>query len=195
MNNAYAPCLCGSGKKFKFCCHEIQKKEGTIPTISNSLPIYECKILKHWEQSGMSPVYVTKELARDSYIMIGYVVDFWCLGVKNTQIKMGISKTDLKNTYNRNNGDLETISYQDARSLIIGAVDFAKATGIAPHSSWKGTPSTFVEAHLAFEKKFSFGQNGKPYYVSGPYDNELYDVEEIISKVSKAKGEFVHMLT
>ena len=99
----------------------------------------------------------------------------------------GISKADLKYIYSRND-DLETVSYQDARSLILCAVDFAKAIGIAPHSSWNGIPSSFIESHLAYKKKFSFGQDGKPYYFSGPHDYELYNVEEIISKVSEANG-------
>jgi len=45
-----------------------------------------------------------------------------------------------------------------------------------------------------YEKKFSFGHEGKPFYVSGPYDDERYHVEEIIDKVSEAKGHFtVHV--
>lgn len=87
--------------------------------------------------------------------------------------------------------DLVTISYQDARSLILGAIDFANAIEIAPHSSWNGIPSSFIEAHLAYEKKFSFGYEGKPHYVSGPNDYELYDVEEVVKKVSKVQGHYV----
>jgi hypothetical protein len=34
MNDIYLPCLCGSGKKFKFCCYEIQKKGSIIPANS-----------------------------------------------------------------------------------------------------------------------------------------------------------------
>ena len=98
--------------------------------------------------------------------LISYLVDFWCLGVKDTILKCGISKRDLTPIYNRNDDSfLVTISYQDARSLILGAMDFAKAIDIAPHSSWNGIPSSFVEAHLAYENKFSFGLEGKPHYV------------------------------
>jgi hypothetical protein len=187
MNDIYAPCLCGSGKKFKFCCYGIQKKGGVIPATSEccKFPIYECKVLKNWEEVGISPVYVSRELTKDSYVFASYLVDFWCLGVKDTTLKFGISKADLKHIYKKND-DLETVSYQDARSLILGAIDFAKAIDIAPHSSWNGIPSSFIEAHLAYEKKFTFGQEGKPYYFSGPYDYERYDVEEIINKVSEA---------
>lgn len=192
MNDVYAPCLCGSGKKFKFCCHEIQKKGGVIPATSEcyKFPIHECKVLENWKETGISPVYVSRELNRDSYVFISYLVDFWCLGVKDTTLKFGASKRTLSDIYSRNDG-LVTISYQDARSLILGAMDFANAIGIPPHASWNGIPSSFIEAHLAYEKKFSFGHEGKPFYASGPYDYELYDVEEVVEKVSKAQGQYI----
>lgn len=189
MVDIYAPCLCGSGKKFKFCCYGIQKKGGVIPATVEccKFPIYECKVLKNWKEVGISPVYVSRELSKESFVFISYLVDFWCLGVKDATLKFGISRADLKYIYNRND-DLETISYQNARSLVLGAVNFAQAIGIAPHSSWNGIPSSFIEAHLVYEKKFSFGKDGKPYYFSGPRDHELYNIEEIISKVSEANG-------
>src|ERR1700719_2444850 len=188
MNDIYAPCLCGSGKKFKFCCREIQKKGGVIPATLEccKFPVHECKVLKDWEDTGISPVYVSRKLTNNSYVFVSYLVDFWCLGVKDTMFKIGISQADLKDIYSR--GDLETISYQDARSLILGAIDFAKAILISPDSSWHGMPSSFIEAHLTYEKKFSFGKEGLPFYVSGPHDYERYNVEEIIDKVSEAKG-------
>lgn len=192
MNDIYAPCLCGSGKKFKFCCYEIQKKGGVIPATSEccKFPVYECKVLENWEETGISPVYVSRELTKDSYVFISYLVDFWCLGIKDTILKFGATKRDLAQIYSRSD-DLVTISYQDARSLILGAMDFAKTIDIAPHSSWNGIPSSFIEAHLAYEKKFSFGYKGKPHYVSGPHDYELYNIEEVVKKVSKAQGHYV----
>jgi hypothetical protein len=196
MRDIYAACLCGSGKKFKFCCNAIQKSGGAVPVNSEycKFPVYECKILSDWEEQGISSVFVSREVDKDCYVVIIYLVDFWCLGIKDVIIKFGISGRELAKLYNRNY-DFETISYQDARSLILGAKDFANAIDIAPHSSWKGVPFSFIEGQLTYEKKFTFGQQGKPYYVSGPNDYELYNVEEVIKKVIKAKGEYVVHLT
>lgn len=192
MSDIYLPCVCGSGKKFKFCCYGIQKKGDGIPASSEccKFPVHECKVLKNWEETGISPVYVSRELTKDSYVFISYLVDFWCLGLKDTILKFGVSKRDLSQAYSRSD-DLVTISYQDARSLILGAMDFAKTIDIAPHSSWNGIPYSFIEAHLAYEKQFSFGQEGRPHYISGPNDYELYNVEEVVKKVSKAQGHYV----
>ena len=182
-------------RNLSFAAMEFRKREGVIPATSEccKFPIYECKVLENWEETGISPVYVSRELTKDSYVFISYLVDFWCLGVKDTILKFGVSKRDLSHIYNKSD-DLVTISYQDARSLILGAIDFPKAIDIAPHSSWNGIPSSFIEAHLAYEKKFSFGQEERPHYVSGPNDCELYNVEEVVKKGSKAHGnDVVHI--
>jgi hypothetical protein len=188
--------LCGSGKKFKFCCYGIQKKTGQIPANPEccKFPIFECKVLGNWEETGISPVYVSRAITEDSFVFISYLVDFLCLGVKDTILKFGVSKKDLEFFYSRCD-DLQTISYQDARSLILGAIDFARKFDIAPGSNWNGVPSSFIEAHLPYKKKFSFGKNGKPFYFSGPRDHELYDIDEIIQKVSEAKGEITVLLS
>lgn len=159
----------------------------------SKFPVHECKVLKDWEDTGISPIYVSRKLTNTSYVLISYLVDFWCLGLKDTMLKFGISQTDLKYTYSQSD-DLESVSYQDARSLILGAIDFAKAIHISPDPSWHGIPSSFIESHLTYQKKFSFGQQGKPFYVSGPYDYERYNIAEVINKVSEAQGHFtVHV--
>lgn len=197
MNNIYVPCLCGSGKKFKFCCHAIHKKGETIPASSgcSKFPIYECKALKNWDEIGISPVCVVRELDKNMYVFISYLVDFWCLGVKDTTVKFGISKEDLKYFYEHTadivGEELETISYEDARSLILGSIDFAKTIDLPPHPIWTGIPTSFIEDHLPFEKKFTFGKEGVPHYTSGPYDHENYDIEDIVCKVSNAGGEII----
>lgn len=191
MNDIYAPCHCGSGKKFKFCCYGIQKNREIIPATTEycRFPIQECKVLKNLKEIGISPVYVVRELNKSSYVLISYLVDFWCLGVKDTIIKFGVSKKDLIRIYSMSPG-LVSVSYEDARSLILGAIDFAKAIDIAPHSSWNGIPSSFIEAHLAYEKNFSCGREGMHYYISNPQDHERYNVKEIVSKVSKANDNY-----
>lgn len=197
MTDIYAPCLCGSGKKFKFCCRNGNSKREVVNPITSELSkfhVYECKVLENWEQSGIGPVFVSRQLSKDSYVCISYMVDFWCLGVKDAIVKYGISKEELHFFVTRFEG-LKPISYQMARSLILGVVDFAKGIGIAPHSSWNGLPSLCVESHLAYEKKFTFGQKGKPYYFSGPYDHENYDEDEIIQKVQDAGGEYTLVLS
>lgn len=182
-------------KKFKFCCYGSFKKGESIPANAEccKFPIYECKVLGSWNEGGLSPVHVVRKLNENRYVLVSYLVDFWCLGVKDVCLKFGLSKTDLINIYKMNDG-LVDVSYEEARSLILGAVDFAKAIDIDPHSDWNGIYSSFIEADRAYEKQFSFGKKGHPYYVSGPMDYENYNVKEVVNKVLKANGHYtVHV--
>ncbi len=132
MTAVYAPCLCGSGKKFKFCCYQMHKKGEMIPIVSASkFPIYECKVAENWEGIGISPVNVVRELANGAYVFVSYLVDFWCLGLKDVIIKIGITESELRHLF-KNKDSLITIPYQDARSLILGAIDYAKMLDIPP---------------------------------------------------------------
>jgi hypothetical protein len=199
MSNVYAPCLCGSGKKLKFCCHQAFKNGKVTVTESecSKFPIIECKVLANWKREGISPVYVVRELTKDSYVFVSYLIDFWCLGLKDTIVKLGISDGELRalmNKINRTHLPLTDISYEDARSLILGAIDYAESIDIPPHASWNGIPSAFIESNRPYDLKYTFGKDGIPFYSSGPYDHELFDVEEIVEKVLNAKGEYmVHL--
>ncbi len=182
MSDVYQPCLCGSGKKFKFCCLGNLKSKEDISSTYCKFPIYECKMFKHWETAGITSVFVSRKMTNDSYILTIYLVDLWCLGVKDAIVKSGLSKRDIQEVYDLSE-ELITISYEDARSIILGAIDFAKIADIAPHPSWFGTPSSFIEASLPYKNKFSFGENGVHHYFSGTNDYESYDVKEIMRKV------------
>ena len=188
MTDVYAPCLCGSGKKFKFCClHALKKWETNTLESTAKFPIHVCKVLKNWHEMGLSPVHVVREIANGTYAYVSYLMDFWCLGLKDVTVKIGMSEYELRHLF-KNSGDLQTISYQDARSLILGGIDFAKSIGIPPNALWKGLPSSFVEDNQAYEKKISFGKDGSPLYIPGPYDDENYDFVETLTKVENAKG-------
>ncbi len=191
MSSVYCPCVCGSDKKFKFCCLPTIKKGEMIPYTSgcSKFPIYQCKVSVDWESTGLAPVVVIREMGHGSYALISYLVDFYCLGVKDTDIKIGINKLALNDIYPRFH--LTDISYEDARSMILGAVDFAKNIDRNPHSSWFGIPSSFIEANEPYQQKFTFGKDGVPLYISGPYDEEYCDTATLLEKVCSNSGDFI----
>ncbi len=85
-----------------------------------------------------------------------------CLGVKDATWSAEFEEqlTARLNTlpgYSMMN--FEDISYQDARSLVLGAYDFADENGFLPHEDWHKTKG-FVEWSPPYEKKFTFGKNG-----------------------------------
>ncbi|PYT57226.1 MAG: hypothetical protein DMG46_14950, partial [Acidobacteria bacterium] len=74
---------------------------------------------------------------------------------------------------------LQEIPYEDARSVILGAIEFARQFGFEPDESWKAS-NTLVEAHRLFSPRFNFGKDGQPLYIQGSHD----DARNIMSKLA-----------
>ncbi len=103
-----------------------------------------------------------------------------------------LSKKDLAPLYvGFSSKKMISIPYAEARSVILGAIDYAKSLDITPGVKWEGIPYSFIESDQAYTQKNCFGKDGVPFYINGPRDHEKYNVEEICAKVKRNNGEFI----
>ncbi len=194
MIDQYAPCKCQSGKKFKFCCLPIIKNGNIdeLASVNSKFPVIDCKVIENWQEIGITPVYIIREITDNGYVFISYLIDTWCLGLKDVIVKPGINKQTLNSILKSNTDhNLVSVTYQEARSIILGAIDYAKSIEIHPNGNWNKVASSFIESNQPYNQKFSFGKDGAPFYVSGPNDHENYDLKEIINKVTSRKGHYI----
>ena len=136
---------------------------------------------------GLAQIFVTR-VEGNQYLVGSYLVDYWCLGVKNVLGPRKLNRTKyeamVEKTYSKFQQDYREITLEQARAIIFGAVEYAQKLGLKPHRDWSkakdhlGQPS---ESLLPIE----FGRKGKPFYVSGPYDNS----DKIIAKLRETVGE------
>ncbi len=139
------------------------------------------------DNSGFAQIFVVR-LDRNRYILASYLVDYWCLGVKDA---LGPRKFDrskyeafIENAYARFDEGYEEITLEQAQSIVWGAVDYAADLGLQPHKDFEKAKSLLgkrPENLLDIE----FGRNGKPFYFSGPYDN----AQKILATLRKTVGE------
>ena len=136
---------------------------------------------------GLAQIIVTR-LDRSQYLVNSYLVDYWCLGVKDTFGPRKMDRTKYSQFRNRVrqqfSQDLRDITLEQAQSIIFGAVDYAARFELKPHRDFECSqlqlgvrPETLVE--------IEFGRDGKPFYMSGPYDNP----NKILEKLQKHAGE------
>jgi hypothetical protein len=124
---------------------------------------------------------------RDKLTVCSYLVDYWCLGVKNA---LGPKKTDrlkyestVESTSQSFGEDFEEITLAQAQSIVFGAVEYSTGLGFDPHPD-------FAQAlpHLGLRSEpqipIEFGKNGKPYYINGPYDN----LDRIVATLDRSVG-------
>ncbi len=174
MNDIYKPCICNSGKKFKFCCYgKISgSKSKAIPAqLSISYPLHLCLATKNWQDEGLAQTMLVRIMPNGRYIFAMYLIDVWFLGVKDCDIRVDISLaevTAIKDIMAMSQ-TLVPISYEDLRSLVFGSIHYAYDQGFAPHDDWEHA-KYMLEPERSFDNKFKFGRNGKPCYIQGPYD-------------------------
>jgi len=136
--------------------------------------------------SGVACVLIAAPERPSKLSVCCYFVDTWCLGVKNAIGPRRMSPRELeafKRHYFRPwESECIPIPLELAQNLVLGAVAFARSLGFKPHldfrrarralGSWEG-PSAIT-----------FGMNGKPLYVNGPYE----DPERVLATLERTVG-------
>jgi len=183
MFDVYKPCPCNSGKKLKFCCHK------TSDLIK--FPVHECFVGKNWQSEGIGNVIVVRKAFDGSFVAGIFLVDVWFLGVKDAFIKKNLNDGDLRCLCNQiasASDGITKISYEDARSIVLGGLEYAAKFGIQPHRDWSNS-NNIIEPNKPFENKFTFGRDGKPFYMAGPYDKDVS--ASYIKKITAVGGHYV----
>ena len=172
MISAYDPCPCKSGKKFKYCCQIILKEKNSseLIKVTNKWPVCNCWRLYEASQCHKVTVFVVRTIPNGNYILGSYLLDLLSLGIKDTFLAINLSKSNLtKYELFDERISKELISYQDARSLILGSLAFAKKHGFAPHDNWEDS-KCMIEPNDPYEAKFTFGLKGKSFYIPSIHD-------------------------
>lgn len=150
-------------------------------------PIGDCFIPDF--ENGIGTVVLTRNLPNGNIALSGFLVDIYCLGVKNAMYQV-LSPTDFVAYMNnvQQHAQIEQIHPSCVLKLVAGAVLYAHKLGFAPH------PEYFVAAKLFGDidasvctRQYTYGKDGKPYYISGP--NETFaQSRKIMETLSRTQG-------
>lgn len=166
-----------------------------IQAAARKVPIKVCYVNEDWRDSGMASVAIIREKQSGKYILGLYMLDVFCLGVKNTSYWHNSDDEELEEiiekVYSRQGRNIE-ISADFAQNLVYGALEYAEDLGFQPHKDFKVSEYILDPVDSVEYIDIEFGQNGKPFYFSGPFDNAGL----IINQLKKAVGEgnFNYML-
>ncbi len=126
--------------------------------------------------NGMWYVVVSRALSTGEIAVGCFLMDTYCLGVKNTFIKvLSISAyNEMCEQITRHADYVYDKSPAYARKFIDDAVAYARNLGFAPGDDFSKT-YTIVESIDSSEctENFTFGKDGKPFFMSGPNDTPL----------------------
>lgn len=137
--------------------------------------------------SGLGLVFVARSTARNRFQVCNYLIDYWCLGVKDTLGPRNLNSSKYEQfidaSYDNFLDGYRKITIEQARAIVFGAADYAAKLGFTPHKDFQKSRSLLGEWNG--QPQLKFGRNGKPYYVDGPYDNQ----QKIIQTLKKNVGE------
>jgi len=144
---------------------------------ARKLPVYKCEINDDWEEAGLAQILVYRQHV-NKHLTVGiYLVDTFCVGVKDTFYYFNEPDYSLYEMLGRAPFAREIISYELAHNIIYGALAYAEDLGIAPDPAFKLTRQILEEDTENIPLiEVPFGRNGKPVLVLKPGDprNDYY---------------------
>jgi len=203
---------------------EIARATGTRPAVVASLvrtvaaesepdQIVECWVSPGWSTGltvpadlgwpdaaadagteGLSNVLVARKERGSRVTMCSYLVDAYCLGVKNV-IGPDVMNSRAATEFS---ASLFSSAYRArplsvplamAQHLVLGAVEFARNLGFEPHPDFAAARSHLGD--WTGPSPITFGRDGKPLYIAGPHDNPTRIVKTLERSVGEGNFDYV----
>jgi hypothetical protein len=139
-------------------------------------PVLDCWITDSLEEQGLGQVLLSRELPNGSVAVACFLVDRFCLGVKDAFGEV-LGRFSYDGKYRRRGADLSprSVPPADARKLLEQAVAYAHGIGLAPHPDYARALALFGPVQAAdSQAEFEFGKDGQPFFIAGPHDTPQF---------------------
>jgi hypothetical protein len=142
-------------------------------TSSARFPVLECWVTKDLWTQGMGWIGISRELPDGSIAVAIFLVDRYCLGVKDALAKI-LPPSTYENQIRQRQRQMSSreVLPATARKFVEGAVAYAQNLGLPPHPDYHRAKLIFgdIDAGDSTEE-LEFGKDGKPCFIAGPYDD------------------------
>lgn len=173
------------------------RKGGVVAVVSQAkqiqqaiqAPVYECCYVKGMFEEGLGVVFLSRKLSNGYVALSGFLVDTWCLGVKDAFFGTNsLSDHEAFMVKSASVYTLEVFHPTCARKAVESAVVYARASGFSPHPDYKIAALLFgdIDASLC-PRAFEFGREGRPFYVSGQHDTPAMSAK-IVKQLERVHG-------
>lgn len=156
------------------------------------LPIGDCYVSNDWKDVGEAIIMVARIHPQATYTLGFYVVDTYCLGVKDSSFHFSIDKFKYQEILNGIKPRMMRVSYEEVHNLVYGAVAFAEEGGIHPDESFKLTQYILEEDTEEVPLiEYDFGRDGKHFLCA----NDRIELSKYVPVLMKAvEDDFFYLL-
>ena len=131
---------------------------------ARSLKIGKCYISDDIEECGEGTIFVTRLHTGGKVSMALYLVDIYCLGVKDSTYRLRMEEEEMQEYVSH--GNIHKCSYEEAHNWIYGAIAFAEEGGIKPDKSFAMTQYMLEEDTDDIPLiEYAFGKDGKHFLI------------------------------
>jgi hypothetical protein len=142
---------------------------------------------------GLAAVLVARKHRHGKVSVCGYLADLYCLGVKNALGPKIVDDLGLqgfvRDFFSGYDGDPVEVPIELAREVVLGSAGYARSLGFDPHPDFAA-----AEGHLGpwtGPGAITFGKDGKPLYISGPYDDPRPVMRTLERTVGRGNFEYL----
>ncbi len=137
-------------------------------------PIHECLINPSWQEQGLATILVSRRQPDDHLAFGVFLVDIFCLGLKNTFANVDFSESRyarevVGSVYEQQAS--EPCDSELAQQIIYGAIAYARQFGFKPNKDFRLSQHLLDAPETISPSDIEFGKDGKPLFISGPDDN------------------------
>ena len=153
-------------------------------------PILHCCTMANLWTGGIGQVLLSRQMENGDVAFGAFLVDVYCLGVKNAMSDILPRTVYDRKVYARmaERGEVVRLRPECGRKLVEGAVRYALDLGFSPHRDYQAAKLIFggISAE-ACPEQFVYGKDGKPLSIAGPFDNHVR-CEQILRTLEKRCG-------
>lgn len=161
-----------------------------------SLPVYKCYLNKDWQEAGMATIIISRLRPDGRYVGASYLVDTFCLGVKDAYVCIDLEEDDLKDWVDRHSesGEITEVSYPEVHNLILGAIEFAEEGGVTPCKEYE-TEAQYLLSEDTEDIpliEYEYGYKGKHLLIdNGMGDSKwIHTLEENLGDMFEYDGDY-----
>lgn len=162
---------------------------------SMDYPVDRCLINTDWKKTGLARIIVIRRHENERFIIGVYLVDIFCLGLKNAFCNAGLNEKTIKETLIPRcfMGDsFEEIDLGYVKEIIFGAIAYAQELGFDPHPDSKLARKVLGVAEIANQHGIRFGgPDGKPLFIAGPDDDARAIMRKLADRLGKDGFQFI----
>ena len=162
---------------------------GGSAKLAAQFPIGDCLVPTGLFEEGTGHVVLTRLLPHGEVAVAGFLVDTYCLGVKNALYRvLSAAEYDYYREQIEANTPLERVHPSCLRKLVEGAVQYARDLGLPPHPDYARAAQLFGDIDAAAcPVRYVYGKDSQPFYVSGPNESAAQS-RKIIDTLTRRLG-------